>query len=130
MKESLMRWLITAFGFGGGGGGGGSPALSCSYCGSIQQTPTFRQEAGQPYAKVFVFGTLHDKGTSTELQIIDVLRSDPALGEKKVIPLSKYQPADPKNPPRYLVFSDVDKDKFDTYRGVPIKTDESLEYVK
>src|SRR5260370_29742244 len=104
MKESLMRWLITAFGFGGGGGGGGSPALSCSYCGSIQQTPTFRQEAGQPYAKAIVFGTLHDKGTSTALQLIDVLRSDHALGDKKAIHLRYHQPPYPENPPLYHSF--------------------------
>jgi hypothetical protein len=98
----------------------------------VQQAPTFRQEAGQPYAKVILFGTLAnpENGKSTELQIKTVLRSDPALGDKKAIPLTKFVPADPKNPPKFLVFADVDKDKFDTYRGVPIKTDEGLEYVQ
>jgi hypothetical protein len=108
------------------------PALSCSYCSSVQQAPTFRQEAGQPYAKLILYGTLSnpDNGKTTELQIKSVLRSDPALGDKKAIPLTKYLPADPKNPPKFLIFSDVDQDKFDTYRGVPLKTDEGLEYVK
>jgi hypothetical protein len=108
------------------------PALSCSYCSSVQQAPTIRQEAGQPYAKVILYGTLAnpDNGKATELQIKSVLRSDPALGDKKTIPLTKFVPADPKNPPKFLVFSDIDKDKFDTYRGVPLKTEEGLEYVK
>ncbi len=108
------------------------PARSCSYCGSLAQIPTFRQEAADPAARVIVYGTLRnpDRGTATELEITSVLRGDPALGDKKVLPLTKYVPADPKNPPKFLIFADVDKEKFDTYRGVPIKSDEGLEYVK
>jgi hypothetical protein len=126
-----MRWIIPGIAFIAVLVLVPSPALSCSYC-TGQNAPTIREEADQPFARLILYGTLRnpDKGTTTELQILSVLRSDPALGEKKVIPLSKYQPADAKNPPRFVVFSDVDKDKFDTYRGVLIRTDEGLDYVK
>ncbi len=115
-----------------------SPAPACVYCGNFQQVPTIRQEAattnkdGVPFARVIVYGTIENanNGTSSELRITTVLRSDPALGDRKLLPLSKYIPSDAKNPQKYLVFADVDKDKFDTFRGVPIKSEEGVEYVK
>jgi hypothetical protein len=45
--------------------------------------------------------------------------------------MSRFIPVtDAKNPPRFVLFCDVDKDKIDTYRGVPIKSDDGLEYIK
>ncbi len=128
-----MRWLAAPFALLVAVALVPTPARSCVLCGGVTQAPTFRQEAALPYSRLIVLGTLHNpdkNSTSTELHVTGVLRSDPALGDKKVIPLSRYQPSDPKNPPQYLIFSDVDKDKFDTFRGVPIKTDEGVNYVK
>ncbi len=45
--------------------------------------------------------------------------------------LGRYLPiSDPKNPPHFLVFCDLNNDKIDPYRGVPIGGAESLDYVK
>jgi hypothetical protein len=38
--------------------------------------------------------------------------------------------SDPKNPPRYLVFCDIYKGKFDPFRGVPLKSPNSVDYVR
>ena len=106
------------------------PAASCSLCmGKLQMTPTFRQEAGQPHARMVLVGTLQNPrliqgatGT-TELLISSVLRSEPVLGQRKTIDIPRYIPVnDPRNPPRFLVFCDVFMNKIDPYRGVPLKT--------
>ncbi len=109
------------------------PAPACSLCaGALQQSPTLRQEAAQPNARMILFGTLQNVrgASSTELTIEAVLRSDPILAGKKALDLGRYLPADAKNPPRYLVFCDVIKDKLDAYRGVPIRSAEGLDYIK
>jgi hypothetical protein len=95
---------------------------------------TFRQEAGQASARMILVGTVtksdFTRGTS-EFRIESVLRSDAALGDKKTIELPRPVPIlDPKDPPKFLVFCDVFKDKLDPYRGVPIKSDEMVKYLK
>jgi hypothetical protein len=109
------------------------PAAACSLCGgALQQSPTLRQEAAQPNARMILFGAIQNVrgASSTELTIEAVLRSDPILAGKKTLNLGRYLPADAKNPPRYLVFCDVIKDKVDAYRGVPIRSAEGLDYMK
>ncbi|HVS38023.1 MAG TPA: hypothetical protein VMS17_20855 [Gemmataceae bacterium] len=110
------------------------PAPACSLCGGLlQQAPTWRQEAVQASARLILFGTLVNprSSTNTELAIDAVLRPDPALNGKKLIDLGRYLPiSDPKNPPRFLVFCDVNDDKLDPYRGVPITGADSLDYIK
>ena len=108
-------------------------APACSLCaGALQQSPTLRQEAAQPNARMILFGPIQNirGATSTELTIEAALRSDPILAGKKVLDLGRYLPADAKNPPHFLVFCDVIKDKVDAYRGVPIRSAEGLDYVK
>jgi hypothetical protein len=114
-------------------------AHSCSLCGaSLRQAPTFREEGALETARVIIIGTaenpqLNPGGTSgtTDLRITDVLRSDPLLEGKKVIRVERYLPvSDPKNPPRFLVFCDVFKGKFDPFRGVPLKSDDAIEYAR
>jgi hypothetical protein len=114
------------------------PAASCSLClGKLQMVPTFRQEASQEQAKMILFGTLQNpkliQGAtgSTELHISNVLRSDPALGGRKMIEIPRYFPVtDKNNPPRFLVFCDIFMNRIDAYRGVPLKSADSLAYVK
>ena len=110
------------------------PAPACSLCGNaLQQAPTLRQEAAQPSARVILYGPIENPrgATTTTLTIESVLRSDPIVSGKKELDLGRYLPvSDPKNPPRFLVFCDVNKDKIDAYRGVPIRTAEGLDYIK
>jgi hypothetical protein len=114
-----------------------APAEACSLCGaSLRQAPTLRQEAALETARVIIIGTAENaqlNGTTgtTDLRINEVLRSDPSLEGKKVIPVERYLPIDdPKNPPRYLVFCDIFKGKFDPFRGVPLKSADSVEYAR
>src|SRR5688572_18515215 len=84
---------------------GGTPphASACSLCANVQQTPTYRQEAARPTARLILAGAIQNPklvgmtGT-TELHIEATLRSDPFLGDRKVIVLPRYLPVtDPKN---------------------------------
>ena len=109
------------------------PAPACSLCaGALQQSPTLRQEAAQSNARMILFGALQNVrgAASTELVIQVALRSDPITAGKKIIDLGRYLPADPKNPPRYLVFCDVINNKVDAYRGVPIRSLDGLDYMR
>src|ERR1700693_3010830 len=124
---------------------GPSPAPACLLCsgGSPQQAQTFRLYAAR--AKMVLYGTLanprltgsndlSDTGV-TDFSIERVLKSDPYLGDKKVIELPRYVPVDPRNPPKFLIFCDVyqnkdKKDQLDPYQGVPVKSPAVVEYLQ
>lgn len=112
-----------------------SPVPACSLCqGQIQNTLTLRQEAGLGSARIILFGSVEKsdftRGTS-EVRIVKVLRSDPFLGDAKSVELPRPLPiVDPKDPPKYLLFCDVFKNKLDPYRGVPVKSEEAANYLK
>lgn len=114
------------------------PVVSCSLClGKLQMVPTFRQEAAQPQCRLILFGTLSDPRLTdgvngvTKLNITQVLRSDPWLGERKFIEIPRWLPvSDPKNPPRMLVFCDVFRNQLDPYRGLTMKSPDAVDYVK
>jgi hypothetical protein len=133
----MFRWTMLALSLLGLFIAPGS-AHSCSLCGAaLRQAPTFLQEAALESARVIIIGTAENPqlapggGGSTDLRVAEVLRSDPALKDKKVIRVERYLPvSDPKNPPRFLVFCDIFKDKFDPFRGVPLKSADSVEYVR
>jgi hypothetical protein len=104
---------------------------ACSLCANLQQVPTFRQEAAQPHARIILYGSFKsDKNVTngTPFHIAAVLRSDPYIEGKTKIIVPKYIPANDEKP--FLLFADVFKDGIDAYRGVPIKTEEGVEYVK
>src|SRR5262245_35224059 len=94
-----------------------SPASSCRLCvGNIQQMKTMRQDAAE--AKLLLYGSLAnprlaagDTG-STDLRIEKVLKTHDFLGNKTTVGLPRYIPVqNPKDPPRFIVFCDVYKDK-------------------
>jgi hypothetical protein len=113
---------------------GAPPALPCSLCFSVAQSPTLRQSADG--ASLVVFGTITKqeltaggKGAS-ELQVEAVLKPHAYLDKKKSIQIPRYIPGDARNPPRFLVFCDVVKDNLDPFRGVPVKSAAVAEYLK
>src|SRR5271165_6856072 len=86
-----------------------SPAPACSYCQGpgLQTASTLRQDAAT--AKLILYGTLanakiNGNGGTTDLNIQRILKDDPFLAGKKTITLPRYVPADPKDPPKFLVF--------------------------
>ncbi len=110
-------------------------APACSLCGAaLRQAPTFRQEAALETARIILVGTAENPqlaNRTTDLRIAEVLRSDPAFKDKNVISVKQYLPvSDPKNPPRYLVFCDIYKGELDPFRGVPLKSTDSIEYAR
>jgi hypothetical protein len=110
-------------------------APACSLCGAaLRQAPTFRQEAALETARIILVGTAENPQLTTrttDLRIVEVLRSDPILKDKKVLSVKQYLPvSDPKNPPRFLVFCDIYKGELDPFRGVPLQRADSVEYVR
>ena len=102
---------------------------ACSLCANLAQVPTFRQEAAQPHARIIIYGNFKNpQASGTEFHISSVLRSDPFIEGKKSFIVPKYIPAKDEKP--FLLFADVFNKEIDAYRGVPIKTNEGLEYVK
>src|ERR1041385_3772389 len=86
------------------------PALPCSLCVNIRQTPSFRQEASHPGTKLILHGILANPrlggvagAGTTDFHILEVLGSapslPPALQKRKgdVLILQTYLPVeDPK----------------------------------
>jgi len=119
-----------------------APARPSSLCGfNFRQTATYREEAAQCH--LVLFGTVTssrllpatgpgDAGQGvSEFQIKTVLKSDPWLGKKTALEVPRYVPiTDPKDPPKYLLFCDVTKDKLDIFRGTPAKSEAAVAYVK
>ncbi|MBL8793283.1 MAG: hypothetical protein JNM56_05210 [Planctomycetia bacterium] len=111
------------------------PALACTLCPNLQATPTLRKTLGD--SKLVLYGTLKNPklnaATNTgtvDLEIENVLKNDPFVTGKKTVTLNRYIPVDPKNPPRYLVFCEVDNGKLDPYRGVELKSNAAVDYVR
>jgi len=114
---------------------------ACSLCQPGTPVATYRQDAAQ--SRLLLVGTVTDsrllpasgagdvgRGVST-FRIATVLKSDPWLGKKTTIEIPRYIPvSDSKDPPKYLLFCDVFKDKLDVFRGVPVKSDAAVAYVK
>lgn len=114
------------------------PARACSLCeGGGFQSPTFRQEAALPMARLILHGTIANPRTGgglngqTDFHIKTVLRDHPAIKGKSTLVLSRYLPiSDPDRPPQYILFCDVDGAKIDPYRGVLVRGTRTVEYVK
>src|SRR5262245_24516272 len=105
-----------------------SPTLPCTFCPNPQTIATLRQEATQ--ARMVLYGTMSNPklvpgapgGGTTELSIDAVLKSDPFLAGKNTVTIPRYVPADPKIPPRYVLFCDISGGKLYADRGIPAKT--------
>lgn len=111
-----------------------SPAPACSICNSVQ-AKTLRQDAGD--ARMVLFGTLirselnkDGVGGTTDFQIEKVIKPDPFLGNRKVIQLPRYVPINAKEPPRFLIFCDIFKERIDPYRGMQLKSEGVVEYLQ
>ena len=112
-----------------------SIAWPCSLC----QNPVNRATLGEEFdlASFVVHGELSNPrldptgvgvGT-TDLKIEKVLKGE--LGELKTLTISRYVPIpDAKKPPKYLVFLEKSRDRFDALVGVAIKSPALLEYIE
>jgi hypothetical protein len=106
------------------------PAPACSFCSAaFRLSFTFREEAARPSARVILVGTIRTPrdSTNSEFRIASVLRSDPAVKGKTVLPLGRYQP---DSDAKYVAFCDVFEGKIDPWRAVAVKGDGGIEYVK
>jgi hypothetical protein len=124
---TLGGWLLMT---------AGSPA--CSLCpdkGAL--SPTFRQEAALPMARLIVHGSIANPRATggitgqTDFHIKTILRGEQFVKGKKVLVLPRFLPINDKaNPPQYLLFCDIDGDRIDPYRGVLLKSEATVDYVK
>ena len=111
------------------------PVAACSLCNpDMLRSATFRQDAAQ--ARLVLYGNVTrsdlvaGEGLS-DIRIANVIKPDRWLGKKTAVKVPRYVPvADPKDPPKYLLFGDVHQDKLDVFRGVPVTSDAAAAYVK
>jgi hypothetical protein len=109
--------------------------FACSYCDpSFAQRQPLTADARQ--ARFVVFGSLSnprldgERGGFTDLTIEGVVKTDAYLTDRRSITIGRYIPVDAKKPPRFLVFCDIVNGRLDTYRGVPVKSDAVVGYLK
>jgi hypothetical protein len=90
-------------------------------------------------AKLVLIGTLSNPrfttaatgAGTTDFHIERVLKSDPALGNAKVLTLGQYLPVpDPKNPPKFLLFCEVVEGKLTPFAGRPVRSPAVLDYLR
>ena len=100
-----------------------SLARACGVSDRVNIT-TLREDAAG--SKIIFFGKIEaskeepDGSGTTDIAIIERLKNDPALGDRKTIRIERYIPIpDPKNPPHFLFFADVLDGKVDIDRGIP-----------
>jgi hypothetical protein len=63
---------------------------------------------------------------TTDLVVDNVIKKHEILGDKKVITLPRYVPADKDSQYKFLVFCDVFKGKIDPYRGMAVRADGNI----
>lgn len=112
--------------------------LPCSLCGpGARSTDTLRQEMER--AKIVVYGKVANPRFAqggvpgagiTDLHIERVLKHDPFIADKKTIQLERYLPIiDAKDPPRFIVFCDLARDRLDAYHGRQVRSAAVLDYL-
>jgi len=102
------------------------PVVACQGAPFIVVPPNLSLREDADAGKLVVYGTLRnpranaDGSGTTELVITSVIKWHPILGDKKVPELPRYIPVkNPKEPPQYLIFFDLDRGKLDPFRGIP-----------
>jgi hypothetical protein len=99
------------------------PALACGFAESTTVATLWQHCAD---GKIIFLGKIEaskggpDGAGTTDIAVLEVLKTNPALGDRKTIRIDRYVPVpDPKNPPQFLLFADVVDGKVDVYRGIP-----------
>jgi hypothetical protein len=116
------------------------PASACSLCTSPLKKETLGQELDRAGLVFFGFaanprlntqaGALPGSG-NTDFHVEKIIKRDPLIGDPKVLTLERYVPVlDPKDPPKFLIFCNVFKDKLDPYLGRQTKNLAVVEYLE
>ena len=117
---------------------GNSQVQACGPFLGVQQNLTFRQEAAGAHIVAIVTlanprlkGSADSGDGTTGLRVQTILKGEKELKGVGTIEHPRYMPiADPKNPPTYLIFCEVFREKLDTYRGVAVRKDGIIDYIK
>ena len=104
------------------------PVDGCSLCPMMIKKDTLGQEIDR--AKIVLYGFIANSdivASTTDFHIEQTIKRDPFLDGVKTIKLERYLPIpDAKDPPRYLLFCDVFKDKLDPYHGRALNSGKTL----
>jgi hypothetical protein len=113
-----------------------APAVpGCPFCTMSGQTLT--DDVSQ--ASMVLYGTLTNakigadgdfSSGTTDLKIEAIVKSNDILTDKNKIVLPRYVPTDKDSKAKFLIFCDVFKGKVDPYKGVPVKSDDIVKYLK
>jgi hypothetical protein len=107
----------------------------CPFCTMSGQTLT--DDVNQ--ASMVLYGTLANArldpngdfgGGMTDLNIEAIVKKHEVLGDGKKLTLPRYVPTDKDSKVKFLIFCDVFKGKIDPYKGVPVKSDDIVKYLK
>lgn len=102
-----------------------------------RRRPTLREDA-KNYEAIF-YGYLakstwvnEKEGTGTsEIHVLEILKPHPDIAQGKTIKLARYLPiTDPKNPPRFVIFGEFFKGKFEAERGIAVESQGLVQYVQ
>jgi len=134
MKRLAFLWLISILFV-------PHAITACSLCNPLlKNQDTLGEEMER--AKLVLFGratasTLSTQAGATpgsgttQFQIDRILKDDPFLVNKKTLLLERYVPVlNAKDPPRFLVFCEVAKDKLDVYLGRSVRSEAVVEYLE
>ena len=117
-----------------------SSSPACSFCPTPLTRESLGQEVDRAHLIIYAYaanpklnlqeGAAPGSGT-TDFHIERVVKDHPLLGDKKVLTLERYVPVlDPKDPPRFLIFCEVAKGKFDAYLGRTVKSQAVIGYLE
>jgi hypothetical protein len=107
----------------------------CPFCTMSGQTLT--DDVSQ--ASMVLYGTLTNakigadgdfSSGTTDLKIEAIVKSNDILTDKNKLVLPRYVPTDKDSKAKFLIFCDVFKGKIDPYKGVPVKSDDIVKYLK
>src|SRR5438132_4894704 len=115
------------------------PTPACSLCGPGTRTQdTLRQEMER--AKIVLYGTAANPRFAqgglpgagvTDLHVERILKYDPFIAGKNMIVLERYIPIiDAKDPPRFIVFCDIARERLDAYQGRQVRSKAVLDYLE
>ncbi len=135
----MGRLLLAAFGFGFSLALLPCPATACSLCTSPLKKETLGQELDRADLVFFGYATnprLHTQqgalpgSGATDFHVEKIVKTAGSTVAAKVVTLDRYVPVlDAKNPPRFLIFCTINKDKLDPYLGRQTSNPEVVDYV-
>jgi hypothetical protein len=129
------RALVVCFGLLLWGSGWARELSACPFCNASQTITQSVQEADVAFvatlsgSKPIVSSQAGGPDGETTARLVKVLRSHPAVENKKELILPRYIPAAEQQEVRYLIYATVVDGVVDPYRASPVESTEMVDYL-